>query len=265
MKHLHKSWRLFLVSFLAVFALGLLSPAFAVTLQEAAKKLEEMTWYTEEYPPYNFAGEDGKPTGMAVDILVAAFKKLNVGVTAADISIAPWNRSYKYVQEKPGTALFSMTYTPEREKILRFVGPAIPLAISVIAPMGSGIVASEASDLRDLTIGVVRDDIGDQLVRKMVAGANKVRRITTADQLYKLIEAGKVDVVVYAVDVFKNIVKKAGGNPSQLEEVLVLSSGQSGYAFHKSTDPEVLQHLQRAVDELRADGTIDKIISGYNN
>ena len=52
----------------------------AATQEEAAKKLEEMSWYTEEYPPYNFASEDGTPTGITVDILLAAFKKMNVKI-----------------------------------------------------------------------------------------------------------------------------------------------------------------------------------------
>ena len=36
-----------------------------------------------------------------------------------------------------------------------------------------------------------------------------------------------------------------------------------GYAFHKSTDPRVLEPLRKALDELRADGTVDRIYSSY--
>ena len=106
----------------------------AMTNEEAARQLESLSWYTEEYPPYNFEGEDGKPTGMAIDILMAAFDKLGVNITPADIKIAPWNRSYKYIQTKPDTALFSMNQTPEREKIMKFVGPSIPSEVGIIAP-----------------------------------------------------------------------------------------------------------------------------------
>ncbi len=257
--------RLLTISAFLLLGANFSIPAFALTAEEAAKKLEGMTWYTEEYPPYNFAGEGGAPTGMAVDILLAAFKKIGVGVSTSDIKIVAWNRSYKYVQSKPGTALFSMTYTPEREKIMKFVGPAIPLAISIIAPKESKIVAKKTKDLRKLKIGVVRNDIGDQLASKLTLEPDAIKRITSAKQLYALLKSGKVDVVVYAVDVFKNVIKKAGGDPSEYEDVFVLKEGQSGYAFHQSTDPAVLTHLQAAVDQLKADGTIDRIISGYNN
>ncbi len=203
------------------------------------------------------------PTGMAVDILLAAFRKLGVGVTAADINIVPWNRSYKYIQKKPGTALFSMTYTPDREKIMKFVGPSIPSVISVIAPKKSNIVAHTASDLSQLNIGVVRDDIGDQLVRNLAVSNDAIKRKNSTKQLFYLLKSGRVDVVAYAVDVFKNAIKKTGEDPNQYEEIFILKKGQLGYAFHNSTDANALAHLQKAIDELRTDGTIDKIIAEY--
>ncbi len=36
-----------------------------------------------------------------------------------------------------------------------------------------------------------------------------------------------------------------------------------GYTFHKSTDPGVLEYMRKALDELRADGTIEIIYSKY--
>lgn len=237
----------------------------AMSVEDAAEKLQEITWYTEEYPPYNFTGEDGVPTGMTVDILLAAFKKINADITASDLKITSWNRSYKYVQERPGTALFSMTYTPEREEIVTFVGPAMPLAISVIAPKSKNIVAERPLGLRQLRIGAVKNDIGDQLITKQLKDKEVIRRVNSAEQLYTLLKAEKVDVVVYSVDVFNTVIQKSGGDTKLYEEILVLNEGKVGYAFHKSTDPEVLVHLQQAIDELRADGTIDNIISGYSN
>jgi polar amino acid transport system substrate-binding protein len=258
-------WKNVIVMFcLLLIGANLGSSAIAMTKEEAARVFEKLSWYTEEYPPYNFADENGQPTGMAVDILLAAFGKLGVKLTNGDLKIVSWNRSYKYVQEKPGTALFSMTYTPERQKIMSFVGPAIPLAISVIAPKKRNIVTRNTNDMRPLTIGVVRNDIGDQLIGKTTIPNGTIRRMVTAQQLYGLLENGKVDVVIYAVDVFKNVIRNEGGDPSQYEETLVLSSGQTGYAFHKSTDPEALMHLQQAIDELKSEGAIKKIISSYN-
>jgi len=256
--------RLMAISFPIIFGMGLSMPVAAVTAQEAARTLEGMTWYTEEYPPYNFEGEDGVPTGMSIDILMAAFERIGVGLGATDIKIVPWNRSYRYVQTRPGTALFAMTYSPEREKIFKFVGPAAVQVVTVIAPKERRIVIRKPSDLNQFKIGVVRDAFGDELVQKLGLRKDVIRRITTADQLVALIESKKVDVVVYSLSVFSNVVKKAGGDPEQYEGIHILKTVRMGYAFHLSTDSAVLEHLQRAIDELKADGTWGRVISSYS-
>ena len=66
------------------------SGAKAVSPSEAVRQFEAMDWYTEEYPPYNYVGEYGAPSAIAIDILIAAFKRINVNVPAAQVKITPW-------------------------------------------------------------------------------------------------------------------------------------------------------------------------------
>ena len=122
----------------------------------------------------------------------------------------------------------------------------------------------KAAGLGKLKIGVVRDDIGDQLIRKYALSDDAILRKNSLKQVLYLLSTGRVDAVAYAVDVFNWATKKSGDDPSLYEEIKVLKNGQLGYAFHKSTDQEILIPLQKAVDELRADGTIEKIINSYN-
>lgn len=252
-------------SFLMLLGMTLTAPASATTMEEAARQLEGMTWYTENYPPYNFEGADGLAAGMTIDILMAAFKKIGVRVSPAEIKTVPWNRSYKYVQTKPGTVLFSMTYTPEREKLVKFVGPALSSSVSIIAPKTSKLGSLKSGDLNELKIGVIRNDIGDQLVQKLVTTKGAIRRINSPEQLYALLKSGKVDVVAYAVDVFQNTIKGLGEDHTLYEGVYTLNTGQMGYAFHKSADSSVLKYLQQAIDDLKANGTIDNIIAKYRD
>lgn len=238
--------------------------AFAMTPDEVVKKLEAIKWYSEEYPPYNFKNSDGTTAGMAVDILMTAFRKIGVGLKPADIKIVPWNRSYKFIQKKPNTALFSTTYTPERRQIMKFVGPSVPSNISVIAAKKKKLSGIKETALGSLRIGVVRDDIGDQLIRKYALSDEAIMRKNSLKQVLYLLDTGRIDAVAYAVDVFNWATKNAGGDPFSYQEILVLKKGQLGYAFHKSTDRDVLMPLQKAVDELRADGTIAKIINRYS-
>ena len=236
----------------------------AASLDEAVAELEAMTWYSEEYPPYNYE-VDGEVVGISTDILLAAFEKIGANISRKDIRIIPWNRGYKFIQTRPGTALYSMTYTEERLKSMKFVGPAVPTRVSVIAPKSTQISADTPADLDGLKIGVVRDDVGDQLLLKVLGNDTNVSRKNSLKQLMYLLHSGRIDAVSYSAGVFQHAARKAGDDPGLYEEVFVLEEGQLGYAFHNATDPAILVPLQKAVDELSADGTVERIISTYRD
>ena len=51
---------LIILIFLLSLGAVVFTPTSALTSEEAARKLEAMTWYTEEYPPYNYKGVAGE-------------------------------------------------------------------------------------------------------------------------------------------------------------------------------------------------------------
>ena len=256
--------RLILVLSVCLSVSHMVFPQTALADTEAARQLEAMDWYSEEYPPFNYMGKDGVPTGMAVEILLAALEKVGANIAPENFKIVPWNESYKRVQRNPGTVLFSTTYTPERQRMMKFVGPSIPVRVSIIVPKSKNITVKDVADLAALKIGVVRDDIGDQLVRKFALSDDSIAKKDTLKQLSYFFERGRVDAIAYATSVFSYSVKNSGRDPALYEEAYVLKEGHLGYAFHNSTPPEVLEPLQRAIDALHADGTIDRIIASYN-
>ena len=99
------------------------SGAKAVSPSEAVGRFEAMDWYTEEYPPYNYVGEYGAPSAIAIDILIAAFKRINVNFPPAQVKITPWADSYVRILRNLGAALFSTTYTTERLQFVKIIGP----------------------------------------------------------------------------------------------------------------------------------------------
>ncbi len=226
-----------------------------------AGSIEEISFMTEEYPPFNMAGSDGVATGIAVDVLVGMFEKLGVAKTAKDIEVLPWARAYKDVQEKPNTALFCMTHNEERDPLFAWVGPVAPTRISAFALKSRGLKIASEEELKGLSAAVIRDDIGDQLAQS--AGVENIDRAATNDQNIKKLNAGRVDLWIYEESVAQWQIKDFGFNPEDYEVVYVLSSGELDYAFHKDTDSAIIEQLQKALDDMKADGSYQAILDRY--
>ena len=244
----------------------LATAAAGQTSDTARNIIESMQWMTEQYPPYNYRDEkDGQLKGITVDILMAMFKKAGVNLTRQDIPILPWARSYKKLLSEPGTALFSTTYTVERLQRFKFVGPILPTRVSLLAKKSKHLKVTSVADMNPLRIGVIREDIGDQLVRALGVRAAAIEASNYAENMVKKLHLDRLDAIAYAEDIARYQLKLAGIDPQQYEAVYVLQRSHMGYTFHQSTDPRVLEPLRKALDELRTDGTVDTIIAKYLN
>lgn len=240
---------------LIVFLMSLASAA-------TAQSLDKIKWMTEEYAPYNYT-ENGLHKGIAVDLLLEIWKKTGISKTEKDIEFVPWARGYKLTQEQKDTCLFSMTVTEDRKKLFKFAGPICPSNNSIIANKSKGLKISSQEDLKKITIGTVREDVGEQLLISAGIDINSLVRTNSADSLVRMLDKGRMDAVSYGMDTVKYNMKLAGIDPANYEEAFILKKGELAFAFHNDTDPAILSQFQKALDELKKDGTIDKIMAKY--
>ncbi len=226
-----------------------------------AQALDGLHWITEEFAPYNYS-EDGVATGIAVDVLVKVWERLDVARTPADIQILPWARGYRIAQEQPGTCLFAATVTDARRDLFVFVEPLIDSNVSIIAAKDRGLNAESMEGLAPYRIGVVRDDIGDQsLVEKGFEGT--VVRTDSARILMRMLQGARFDAISYNYVTARWAMAQEDIDASLYEPVLTLREGHMGYACHKDTDPGLIARLQDALDALLDDGTVDAVIQHY--
>jgi polar amino acid transport system substrate-binding protein len=233
-------------------------------IEEKRRAVEEMEWMVEQYPPFNFVdAEDGKLKGITVDILMKMFERTGVNLTRKDMKVLPWANAYKKLQNKPNTALYSTTYTEDRLKIFKFVGPIVPSQVSIIAKKDKSLEINSIEDMNQLKIGVVREDIGEQLLKSLGVRESAIKGSNKVGFLVNKLHKGKLDAIAYAEDIAKFQFKLEGIEFNQYEVIYVLHASAMGYTFHKSADLAVIDFLQKALDELKADGTVDEIVATY--
>lgn len=226
-----------------------------------AADIDDIRFMTEELPPFNMKGTDGVACGIAVDVLAEMLQRVGSSKTARDVEVLPWARGYKEVQSTPNTCLFSMTYSDERKPMFKWVGPMSATKTAVIALKSKGLKIGSEADLADLSAGVIKDDIGDELAQKV--GMTKIGRTADNLQNVKKLNSGRIDVWIYEESVAQWQLKDMGFNPADYETVYTLSEGDLYYAFHKDTDQGLIDELQKALDDIKADGTYQSIIDKY--
>ncbi|MBI4806408.1 MAG: ABC transporter substrate-binding protein [Desulfovibrio sp.] len=217
---------------------------------------------TEELPPFNFMTQDGA-RGISTDILRLMIEHSGLEDQTEEIQVQPWARAYNTVRNKPCTMLFSVTRTPERDPLFKWVGPIISNRNSLIARKDKHIRLHSVEDAQKHTLGAIRDYAPTQLLLSGGYPADKIE--TTPDAKSNLIklEKGRIDLFVYNEVAFQWMVAKHGLNKNDFETVFVLHEGQLYYAFNKDTPDSIIAKLQSALDSLKKSGDVQRVIDAY--
>lgn len=231
-------------------------------VQASAMSVKDLTYITEQYPPYNFK-DQGELKGIAVDVLEAMFDEMNVGLGKGDIKLLPWAKGYDLAQNDPGTVLFSTTRSEARENMFKWVGPIAPTKISLVARKDSNVSISSIDDVKQYTVGVIRDDIGQQLLEEAGVSTSSLDIVSRADSNIKKLSRGRVDAWAYEETVAMWLIKSEGLDPADFEPVHTLSESQLFFAFHMATPDALIEEFQQALDAVKDSGQYQQVMDTY--
>lgn len=248
-----------------IFKHFLIILTFSLPILSFSKPIDDISFMTENYPPYNFK-HNNKLQGISVDLLELMFKKLESKKSIKDIRLLPWARSYYNLQNIKNSALFSMTRTKQREHLFKWVGPISPTTISLISKKSHHIKIDSVNDIMKYKIGVVRDDIGEQTLIELGISSKQlddVGGINALDKLIKMLDKDRFDMLAYEENVRLWKYKKMGLDPKLYEVVYQLKKASLYFAFHKDTSDKLIIQLQNLLDKIKEEGKYQKIIDKY--
>ena len=242
---------------LAGSTMWLASAAFAADASHPS-----MVLLTENFPPYNMA-KNGKNfaqneniEGIAVDILRETFKR--AGISYSMTLRFPWERIYHLALEHPGYGVFVTARVPEREKLFKWVGPIGPDDWVLLARANSPIVLTSLEQARSYRIGAYKGDAIALALEKQ--GLAPVIVLRDQDNARKLL-AGQIDLWATGDPAGQFLARQVG--ISGFKTVLRFNQAELYLALNKEVPDEVVNKLQKALDELRAEGVVDKIRARY--
>ncbi len=229
---------------------------------------EELRVVTENYPPYNFAGQDGVVRGQSTEIVQAIMSIVGV---ESEIEVLNFSEALTLTKDGPGVVLFSLNRTVDREELFKWVGPIGVYEQIFFAHVDSGIMLSTLEEAKDVKkIAVYEDDAGALFLQSQGFGNLDISP-TDGDALLKLAN-GEVDLWLGNRGGLAIAAAQAGVDPALFVEMPALIIHANLFiAFSPDVADDVVQAWQDALDKLKEERDdddktlIEKIESKYSD
>lgn len=235
------------------------SALLATGLVLASAGAHALTFTTEDYPPFNLKGSDGKVGGISTDIIQEALKR--TGMTAT-IELLPWERSLDMAKKQADVCVYSAVRNAEREKLFKWVGPLVADDISLFAKAESSITLGSVADAKKYKIGAYNGDAYGDFAEKQ---GLKLERVPNDNQNLPKLASGRIDLWVAGA---KSGPYKASREGSGIKIKQLITMGdpkdsQMYLACNPGVPDDTVKKLNDAIAAIRKDGTADKISKKY--
>jgi polar amino acid transport system substrate-binding protein len=216
---------------------------------------------TEELPPYNMT-QNGLITGMSTEVVQAVLKEVDV---QASIQSMPWARAYDLALHDPDVLIYSITRTPEREHLFKWVGTIASSPWYLYSLAAHPLPLDSLDDARQYQTATVNEDVGEQfLMGKDFAVGKQLQSSSRYELNYQKLKTAHVDLWISDELNADYLVRQAGDDPGKmLIQSLRLpeleDAGGFNMAFSAGTPDATVQRFQRGLEVIRANGTYDAI------
>lgn len=210
------------------------------------------------YPPFSFVDESGKLAGFEVELAEALAKELGV---KAKLQPTPWDGILAALQSKRlDVVVNQVTISEERKAKYAFSKPYTVSGIQalVLKKNLESLNIKGAADLAGKKVGVGLGTNYEQWVKQEVPKAD-VRTYNDDPAKFQDLRVGRIDAILIDRLAALEYAQKAKDTAVAGE---AFSRLDSGIALRKG-EPELLDAIDKALDKLRADGTLAKLSTKY--
>ena len=217
-----------------------------------------------DYPPFNSVTADGKVVGFDIDIANALCEKMKA---ECQIVTQDWDGIIPgLIAKKYDAIIASMSITDERKTQVDFTNPYYKSALTFVGKKGSGITEVTAETLKDKTIGAQAGTTQADFITAAFPDV-ELKSYPTQDEVNLDLISGRIDLGVS--DLFPMldwIAQAKDGACCELVGAPVLDpkyAGQGAGIAVRQEDDTLREAINKALDEIVADGTYKKINEKY--
>ncbi len=235
----------------------ILAATIAVALSSAANAQTIRLGTEGAYAPWNFIDDNGKLAGFEIELGNELCKRAALEcefVTNEWDSIIP-----NLIAGNYDAIIAGMSITDERKQSIDFTQDYYPPDPSRYAMAADAKI--DFDNLSGIKIGVQGATIQAAYAEENFAANNTILSYETADQSVADLVAGNIDVLL-ADGSFLEPVVEASNGALKFDGPDVMIGGGVGMGLRKSDD-DLEAKLNAAIDEVKADGTLDALIAKW--
>lgn len=216
----------------------------------------------EHFVPFNFLLEDGRYGGLDTEILDAVFAR--IGVTPHHAPRA-WKRAVAEFERGDTDMLFQLSPKPERFKDYLMIGPIRWTKTVFAVPRTSAVEdVTDLSDLSGRTVAVVQEFFYSQDFQDE-RGFTRVVVYNDTEAL-RLLSRARVEFAVGGQATLSYLAREIGVQDQIRFLPTPLVVNPRYVAFPRTEDGATNAiAFDRALEDLRADGTLDRILTRWRD
>lgn len=215
------------------------------------------------YPPFSFVDKDGKLTGFEVELSEALAKELGVKVK---LQPTKWDGILAALESKRlDVVVNQVTISDERKKKYDFSEPYTVSGIQALVQKKDAGKYDTPASLGGHKVGVGLGTNYEQWLKVNVPNAI-VKTYDDDPTKYQDLRVGRIDAILVDRLAALELISKTKDSDKETLAVsgAPFSRQESGIALRKG-EPELLDAINKALDKLRADGTLAKLSQKYFN
>ena len=246
----------------AVMAMGMVS---AVSVQAGIEDKTLIVGFDAEYPPYGYMDDNGEYVGFDLDLAKEVCDRNGWELVKQPID---WDSKDMELNSGSIDCIWNGFTMTGREDAYTWSKPYVDNSIVIVVNADSDI--SSLSDLAGKVVVTQADssalaaltddseDNADNLA--LTASFADLQQVADYNTAFMNLESGAVDAIAVDIGVAKYQVSSRGDAFKMLDEQV--SSEQYAVGFKKG-NTALCDKVQATLDEMQADGTIDKIAANY--
>ena len=209
------------------------------------------------YAPWNFLDDSGKPAGFDIDVGTELCKRAALECT---FQVNEWDSIIpNLIAGNYDAIMAGMTITDERKQTIDFSEPYSPPDPSTFIMLAATNI--DFNNLKGLRLGVQGATIQAAYIEANLKDGNTVFSFETADQALADLSAGNVDVILADNGYIAELV--AGSSGALKSDGPKIEIGDGVGIGLRQADDEIEAKFNAAIAAMKADGSLDKLITQW--